>query len=312
MNYYSHHIGDYLSATAHLTLLEHGAYRRLIDVYYIHEAPLPGDKKQLYRLVGARTKEEKEAVDSILDEFFEEDADGWHQNRCDHEIYLCNKNRTNGKRGGRPSKSSNPEDNPTENPKGTQTKTQKKPKANPSGKPPITPSPHHPITGVSHSENTTTTTGEPQPEKPLNSSSSESAEAGQSQRPLSWAVFEWEKARGKIAKTFIGECDQSVAWAAAGLTEPRLREAYDLAVAQRVADSDPTPINPKFLDVFVAKVLNPKEAGSAVKVKAWYESAPGIEAKGKELGIDPPDPLHGGFPAFKARVFEAAGLTAEA
>ena len=32
MNYYSHHIGDYLTATAHLTLLEHGAYRRLIDI----------------------------------------------------------------------------------------------------------------------------------------------------------------------------------------------------------------------------------------------------------------------------------------
>ena len=142
MNYYSHHIGDYLSATAHLTLLEHGAYRRLIDVYYIHEAPLPADKKQLYRLVGARTKEEKEAVDSILDEFFEEATDGWHQNRCDHEISLCNKNRTNGKRGGRPSKNTNPEDNPTDNPKETQTK----PKPNPTEKPPITPSPHHPIT----------------------------------------------------------------------------------------------------------------------------------------------------------------------
>lgn len=284
----------------------------MIDVYYIHETPLPGDKKQLYRLVGARTKEEKEAVDSILNEFFEEDIDGWHQNRCDHEISLCNKNRTNGKRGGRPSKSSNPEDNPTDNPEETQTKTQKKPKANPSGKPPITPSPHHPITGVSHSENTPTTTEKPQPVQPPKSSSSESAEAGKGKRPLTWAVFEWETARGKNAKSFVGGGEQTKAWEEAGVTEAQLRQAYDLAVAQRDADKDPAPINVKFLDLFVAKVLNPREAGSAVTVKAWYESAPGIEAKGKELGIDPPDPLHGGFPAFKARVFAAAGLTAEA
>lgn len=295
-----------------MTLLEHGAYRRLIDVYYIHEAPLPGEKKQLYRLVGARTKEEKEAVDSILNEFFEEDADGWHQNRCDHEISLCNKNRTNGKRGGRPSKSSNPEDNPTGNPEETQTKTQKKPKANPSGKPPITPSPHHPITGVSHSENTPTTTEKPHPEKPQKSSSSESAKAGKGEKPLTWLVFEWEQDRGKSAKSFVGGSEQTKAWQAAGVTESQLRQAYDLAVAQREADKDPAPINVKFLDLFVAKVMNPRESGSAVTVKAWYESAPGIEAKGKELGIDPPDPLKGGFPAFKARVFEAAGLTAEA
>jgi hypothetical protein len=159
---------------------------------------------------------------------------------------------------------------------------------------------------------TTSTTGTPNSDQPPNSSSSsKSAEAGQSQRPLSRAVFEWEKARGKVAKTFIGKSDQVAAWMAAGLTELRLREAYDLAVAQRIADSDPTPINPKFLDVFVAKVLNPKEAGSAVKVKAWHETASGIEAKGKELGIDPPSPRTGGFPAFKARVFEAAGMTTE-
>lgn len=139
MNYYSHHIGDYLSATAHLTLLEHGAYRRLIDVYYIHESPLPADKKQVYRLVGARTREEKEAVDSVLSEFFEVDESGFRQNRCDHEISLCNKNRENGKKGGRPSGNRNPTE--------TQTKPKQEPKSNPtetgSESP---PSPHHPIT----------------------------------------------------------------------------------------------------------------------------------------------------------------------
>lgn len=158
----------------------------------------------------------------------------------------------------------------------------------------------------------TSTTKPSHPDQPPDSSSSDSAKAGKGEKPLTWLVFEWEQARGKNAKSFVGGSEQSKAWHAAGVTEAQLRQAYDLAVAQREADKDPAPINPKFLDLFVARVMNPREPGSAVTVKAWYESAPGIEAKGRELGIDPPDPLKGGFPAFKARVFEAAGLTAEA
>ncbi len=89
MNYYIHHIGDYLSATAHLTLLEHGVYCRMIDVYYIKESPLPCDREQLYRLIGARTGEERAAVDNILLEFFKETPEGWRQSRCDYEIEKC-------------------------------------------------------------------------------------------------------------------------------------------------------------------------------------------------------------------------------
>ena len=135
MNYYSHHIGDYLSATAHLTLLEHGVYRRLIDVYYINESALPADPVQVQRLVGARTTEEREAVETILREFFTLTDSGWSQARCDYEIGLCNKNRTNGKKGGRPSGKNNPNE------------TQTEPKDNPIETQPISPpSPHHPIT----------------------------------------------------------------------------------------------------------------------------------------------------------------------
>lgn len=145
MNYYSHHIGDYLSATAHLSLLEHGIYRRLIDVYYIHEAPLPADPKQVCRLIGARTKDERDAVDSILSEFFEESLEGWKQARCDREIAITNKNRTNGNRGGRPPKNSNPT--------GTQPITQLEPKNNPTVTQPE--SPHHPSPITRHPEEST-------------------------------------------------------------------------------------------------------------------------------------------------------------
>ncbi len=57
MNYYSHHIGDYTTDTAHLSLLEDGAYRRLMDRYYTTEAPLPVDEPALFRVVRARQPE---------------------------------------------------------------------------------------------------------------------------------------------------------------------------------------------------------------------------------------------------------------
>ena len=41
MNYYERHIGDYLKDTSHLSLLEHGVYTRLMDVYYTKETGIP-------------------------------------------------------------------------------------------------------------------------------------------------------------------------------------------------------------------------------------------------------------------------------
>jgi uncharacterized protein YdaU (DUF1376 family) len=86
MNYYEHHIGDYAEATAHLSFVEDAAYTRLIRKYYATEKPLPADLKQVQRLVGARTKEEKNSVDAMLKEFFILMDDGWHNERCDLEI----------------------------------------------------------------------------------------------------------------------------------------------------------------------------------------------------------------------------------
>ena len=86
MNYYEHHIGDYAEATMHLTFVEDAAYSRLLRKYYATEKPLPAEIKSVQRLIGARSKEEREAVSVVLDEFFDLREDGWHNARCDAEI----------------------------------------------------------------------------------------------------------------------------------------------------------------------------------------------------------------------------------
>ena len=86
MNYYPFHIGDYLSATRHLSWEEDAAYRRLLDTYYTTEKPLPADERSVYRLVVAATESQREAVRTVLLEFFDLREDGWVNQRADAEI----------------------------------------------------------------------------------------------------------------------------------------------------------------------------------------------------------------------------------
>lgn len=120
MNFYKRHIGDYIKDAAHLTLLEHGVYARLMDVYYTREAGIPDG--QAARLIGARSKDEQQAVQNVLAEFFHPVDGAWIQNRCEREIAeataQADKNRANGKKGGRPPKNKSPSE-PNENPVGS-------------------------------------------------------------------------------------------------------------------------------------------------------------------------------------------------
>jgi uncharacterized protein YdaU (DUF1376 family) len=89
MNYYEHHLGDFKKDAAHLTMIQEGAYRRLIDLYYIREAPLPSDPDEfIYQLAGAHTKAERVAVDFVIEQFFKFDptARVYRHKRCDVEI----------------------------------------------------------------------------------------------------------------------------------------------------------------------------------------------------------------------------------
>lgn len=145
MNFYPHHIGDYLTATAHLTWQEDCAYRRLLDVYYSREQALPTEIAQACRLVRAASKEEKKAVETVLNEFFVLADSGWTHSRCEEEIVkardAAERARANGKKGGRP-----PKQKPTDNPDETQPVISGNPEKSKS-QAPIT----NPITNTSYS-----------------------------------------------------------------------------------------------------------------------------------------------------------------
>ena len=122
MHYYNFNIGDYMKHTLHLTPEEDLAYRRLLDMYYDSESPIPNN----IPLVSRRLRMDAKIVESVLNEFFDLTEEGYRNYRADGEIadyhkYLA-KQQANGKLGGRPKKSQR---KPTANPSLTQDEPKK-------------------------------------------------------------------------------------------------------------------------------------------------------------------------------------------
>ena len=88
MHYYQHNIADYRKDTTHLTLLEHGCYRQLLDQFYLDETPLPLEEDKLFRLFNARTEDEKNAIRNVINDFWTKTEDGYVQGRSKTEIEL--------------------------------------------------------------------------------------------------------------------------------------------------------------------------------------------------------------------------------
>jgi len=85
MHFYPFNIGDYATATAHLEPLEDIAYRRLMDLYYSTEKPIPECLNKTARLIRMRTHSECIAI--VLEEFFTLEDDGYHCDRIDVELF---------------------------------------------------------------------------------------------------------------------------------------------------------------------------------------------------------------------------------
>ena len=129
MHYYSFHVSDYIHDTAHLSIYEDLAFRRLLDLYYTSEKPIPNKTQEVSRRI--RMSGHSDAVQTVLEEFFMFDIanDCWFHKRCDETISAyqakAERNRAVGKLGGRPK--SNPDAIPQE--------TQMVSKDNPNHKP---------------------------------------------------------------------------------------------------------------------------------------------------------------------------------
>lgn len=112
MHYYSFNIKDYRKDTQHLKPMEHYIYRMLIDLYYMDEKPIPKKTQWVMRRLMLDSPEHENMLKNVLDDFFYECDEGFRHKRIDCEItkYHGNaqKNRENGKKGGRPRKN-NPE-----------------------------------------------------------------------------------------------------------------------------------------------------------------------------------------------------------
>lgn len=84
------YFADYAAKTEHLTLTEHGAYLLLMGSYYKTGCKLPANAKQLQRICRAFEPAEVEAMQSILDQFFELDGDHYTHTRIDEELQKSN------------------------------------------------------------------------------------------------------------------------------------------------------------------------------------------------------------------------------
>lgn len=82
MHYYSHHIGDFIKATARLTDAQTMAYLRLLWMYYDSEKPLNPDTKVLAFQIGSSVEE----TQLLLESFFRLTDSGWNHTRCNQEI----------------------------------------------------------------------------------------------------------------------------------------------------------------------------------------------------------------------------------
>jgi uncharacterized protein YdaU (DUF1376 family) len=82
VNFYSHHIGDFIRDTSRLNDSQCMAYLRMLWIYYESEEPLADDVPALAFRIGASDQDVKQ----ILSHFFFMHEGRWHQSRCDEEI----------------------------------------------------------------------------------------------------------------------------------------------------------------------------------------------------------------------------------
>lgn len=277
MNFYPHHIGDYLTATAHLTWLEDCAYRRLLDNYYSREKAIPADVAQACRLVRATGKEERKAVETVLQEFFKLDAAGWVHVRCEEEIVkaaeAAARARKNGAKGGRPQK-------PKDNPEKTQPVISGNPEESKSKAP-------NPITNPITNNPPKSPKGEPEGFAEF------------------YAAYPNKVARPSAAKAFA-KVTAPLGVLLAAIEKQKRTPAWRKDKGQFI------PMPATWLN---NERWNDQIEGSDGDEYEWHQSRSGVERKAAEFGIAPWNEMEEQWPTYRQRVMKAEkgapGLTLE-
>jgi uncharacterized protein YdaU (DUF1376 family) len=84
VEWYPHYLSDYAADTMGLSLAEDGAYRRLIDWYYLNERPLPADDQSLAAICRVSLAE-WEAVSRVRNFFVTRDKNGTEKKVLNHK-----------------------------------------------------------------------------------------------------------------------------------------------------------------------------------------------------------------------------------
>lgn len=82
MKWYKFAAADYILKTAHLSDAEDLAYRRLLDMAYLSERPIPLD----VGLVSRRVRLDQDIVEQVLSEFFDKTEAGYRNRRVEEEV----------------------------------------------------------------------------------------------------------------------------------------------------------------------------------------------------------------------------------
>jgi uncharacterized protein YdaU (DUF1376 family) len=309
MNYYPYHIGDFRSGTVNMNRQSRWIYRDMLDVYYDSEKPLTLDLDALCDEIGVESDDERRIVERLLRFKFVKSEDGYRHETCERIIaeYRAKAEtaKANGKRGGRPSK-----------PKATQSGSDEKPSGFQSGSDPV---------AIGNPDETGLKTNQEPITNNQNQSTSSLAltvvGATETDRddddfrgkpkmpPVVEPVQELSPAvRLTVALRELGVSVTSMHptlldWVAKGVT---LQVATEAVVMARQYKPLPETIPPAYLNTIIQQILNPQAPTGKplAPVANWWESASGIAAKGKELGLEQTEAI---FAYYRDRVFAAAG-----
>lgn len=296
------YIGDYLADTSRLTTEQHGAYLLILMDYWRNGPPLDDDEElaTIAKLSPAQWRKHAPKIRPLFDSI-----DGrLVQKRAEEERakagLISNKRREAGKQGAakRWGKDGGKDDgNDMAN---AMAKAKANAMAGPSSEPwqndrPSQSQSHIPTSsgvGTSHGVGPVDNSESPPP--PL------SADA------IGETLVQLEADRGKAVRLSPRAHEALLRIAAQQIAMPTLLRAHALARARRDADEDPSPVNPGFLEAFIADAQAESRPGAPPGTAAdWDQTHDGVCAMADQHGVRQED----GEPWFwfRLRVIKASG-----